>query len=246
MSYQKLSALYYEVSKPIGTSLDGDLEFYEKHIANVDNILEAGVGTGRLLVPYLEKGINIEGIDSSSDMILKCKDACLLRNLDSVIIEGNVETYNFDKKYEAIIIPTGTFCLFDNIENVLKNFRKHLSEDGFIMFDIIFPNNFKEGSHNVYPLDVSKSEKIVLTSSHISVNWVNQFTEELLKYDLWRDGSLVESELQTFKLYWYSLRETLLMLEGVGFDKVEIWGDYSDSYDPNINYEALTLKAYKS
>lgn len=244
MSYQKLSALYYEISKPVGTSLDGDLEFYEKHICGMSNVLEAGVGTGRLLIPYLKKGINIEGIDSSSDMIRKCQEECDRRNLHAVLMEGDVESYEFDKEYQAIIIPTGTFCLFDNIENVLQNLKKHLNKDGFILFDIIFPNHFKEGSHHVYPLDVSENDKLVLTSSQLSINWSSQFTEELFRYDLWRSGSLIESELQTFKLYWYSVREILLTLESIGFDKIEIWGDYSDNYDPNKNYEALTLKAY--
>ena len=74
--YRTLSVLYYDASKPIGTSLDGDLEFYEKHIENSKSVLEAGVGTGRLLIPYLKKGITIEGIDMSSEMIDFCTQQC--------------------------------------------------------------------------------------------------------------------------------------------------------------------------
>ena len=38
------------------------------------------VGTGRLLIPLLEAGLNVEGIDASPDMLAMCKRNCIKQN----------------------------------------------------------------------------------------------------------------------------------------------------------------------
>lgn len=128
-NYLNLSALYYDVTKPIGKSLDGDLEFYYEHIKNEKKILEAGVGTGRLLIPYLQKGLDVEGIDLSSEMLNICKEKCEEFGVKTALMQGSVIDYKFDK-YDAIIIPTGTFCCFHKKIRYLKTFMIVLMMEG--------------------------------------------------------------------------------------------------------------------
>ena len=37
-------------------------------------VLDVGCGTGRLLIPYLASGIDIEGVDSSGEMLSICRE----------------------------------------------------------------------------------------------------------------------------------------------------------------------------
>lgn len=49
--YSKLSSEVYDIDKYIGLSF-GDVEFYRERLASCKgNILEPGVGTGRILIP---------------------------------------------------------------------------------------------------------------------------------------------------------------------------------------------------
>lgn len=224
-NYLNLSALYYDLTKPIGKSLDGDLEFYYEHIKDEKKILEAGVGTGRLLIPYLQKGLNIDGIDLSEEMLSICKDKCDEYKVSTMLMQGSVIDYKFNK-YDAIIIPTGTFCLFPQIDRVLKNFYDSLNDEGFILFDTIFPNEFKLNETFTYPVDLDHDNDLILKDNHQSIDWIKQTTTELLTYELWEKGKLVESEYQKFVIHWYSVREMMLLLEKSGFANVEIFGDY--------------------
>ena len=46
IEYGELSTLFYEITKPVGTELDGDITAYKEHLgATEGKILEAGVGT---------------------------------------------------------------------------------------------------------------------------------------------------------------------------------------------------------
>ncbi|MEX6161653.1 hypothetical protein AB6G16_08265 [Proteus mirabilis] len=62
-SYHSLSAQVYQLDKPIGCSF-GDVEYYQQRLKDVKGkILEPAVGTGRILIPLLQSGFNIEGFD---------------------------------------------------------------------------------------------------------------------------------------------------------------------------------------
>lgn len=61
--YSRLSSEIYDIDKPIGHSF-GDIEFYMDRLKSVEGrILEPATGTGRILIPLLEKGFTVDGFD---------------------------------------------------------------------------------------------------------------------------------------------------------------------------------------
>ncbi len=63
--YGALATEVYELDKPIGHSF-GDVEYYIRQLSGVSGrILEPAAGTGRVLIPLLEAGFELEGLDSS-------------------------------------------------------------------------------------------------------------------------------------------------------------------------------------
>ncbi|MEH2243187.1 hypothetical protein [Nostoc sp.] len=60
-AYGPLCTEVYEITKPIDRDYP-DVRYYIRHLSSIGGrILEAMVGTGRLLIPLLEAGINVEG-----------------------------------------------------------------------------------------------------------------------------------------------------------------------------------------
>lgn len=68
-SYGELCTEVYDLSKPLGHSF-GDVEYYLERLSNVrGNVLEVGCGSGRVLIPLLQAGISIDGLDHSDAML---------------------------------------------------------------------------------------------------------------------------------------------------------------------------------
>src|SRR5919198_6761574 len=51
-----------------------EIEAYRGYIDHDRPILDAGCGAGRLLVPWLRRGFDIDGCDASADMIDRCRE----------------------------------------------------------------------------------------------------------------------------------------------------------------------------
>jgi hypothetical protein len=101
--YGRLVAEVYELDKPVGSSFPG-LEYYTRQLAGVTGrILEPATGTGRVLVPLLEAGFTVEGLDSSPDMLAVCREHCRDRGLDPVLREADMTVFAEPAAYQAII-----------------------------------------------------------------------------------------------------------------------------------------------
>ena len=89
--------------------------------------LEPGVGNGRLLIPLLEKGLDIEAFDISNEMIQICRNNCEARNLQPNLFQEKMESFSSEVKYEAIIIPAGSFLLIHKGKILFKLYKTSMS-----------------------------------------------------------------------------------------------------------------------
>jgi len=69
--YGSLCSELYDLTKPVGGDYP-DVPYYLRRLAAIGGpVLEAAVGTGRLLVPLLRAGLQVEG-SSASDRSCFC------------------------------------------------------------------------------------------------------------------------------------------------------------------------------
>lgn len=247
--YGKLSTELYDFTKPVGKSISGDIEYYTSRLQNLGGrVLEAGVGSGRVLIPLLEKGFVVDGIDYSADMLHSCRERCKERGLAPELYEMRLESFQLPHKYKAIIMPTGSFCLIENREDsirVLQNLLNHLEAGGRIIVDLLLPHDFKEGEIATKVFALPHGEGITLESKSIAIDWVNQRTNSILKYEKWKDGKLIDTELQEFGLRWYGVEEFRLLLEGLGFTNITCSSGYVHGKYPTDPGEIITFEAEK-
>lgn len=242
--YNKISSELYNHTKPIGKSLDGDIEYYYEKIKDIKgNILEAGVGTGRILIPYIEKGLKVDGVDISEDMINICKENCKKYNIECDLFVQNLIELNINKKYDAIIMPTGSFCLINNREdmkNVLKNFKEHLNKNGKIILDILFPVDFVENIRKTSIIKINEKTGIVYNYETLNIDWENQITHSINRYEKWVDDIFVGEELSEFNISWYGKKEFIYTLNEIGFKNISYQWDYGKDSNKSI----LTFEVY--
>jgi SAM-dependent methyltransferase len=90
--YGMLSSEIYELDKPIGRSF-GDVEYYTRSLSGVNGrILEPAAGTGRILIPLLEAGHDVEGFDISPDMLAICRQHCRERGLEPDLHDADIRS----------------------------------------------------------------------------------------------------------------------------------------------------------
>lgn len=246
--YSSLSAEVYDIDKHVGHSF-GDVEFYGNRLESINgNILEPGVGTGRILIPLLEKGLKVDGFDVSDDMLNICRYNCEKRGLNPKLFVEHMESFSLKEEYEAIIVPTGTFLLLhkraDSLQ-ALRNFYNHLSNGGKLIIDIFLQTDFMTGNVSTRTWDTQDDKVITLESKMVAVDHINQYTTSHNRYEKWDNGRLIETELERFSLRWYGVEEFRMILELIGYKDISLSADYNYGQYPDDSTQIITFEASK-
>ncbi|AQP52869.1 SAM-dependent methyltransferase [Vagococcus penaei] len=248
-NYGPLAAQVYELTKPVGNMLNGDIDYYCERLQGIKGkILEAGVGTGRMLIPLLQEGYQIEGIDQSHDMLTICQNNLAKYQLQTAIYQGDLATFELLTRYDAIIMPTATFCLIETEElasQALINCYQHLSPGGRLIIDLDLPFYPEAGETETSTYRLSSHKGITLERKVIEIDWLAQHVLTHVRYEEWQDGVLISTELQRLLLRWYGLTELRLILEKVGFESITISADYDYLVPPVDSNQTITFEATK-
>ena len=78
----------------------------------------------------------------------------------------------------------------------------------------------------------------------MSVNPLEESQTRQLRARLWRNGELLEEQVQTMRYEEYGMNELILMLERAGFSDIQIYGDYSEE-PATSDHENLVFHATK-
>lgn len=247
-SYSRLAAEVYDIDKPVGHSF-GDVEYYRERLREVKGrILEPGAGSGRIYIPLLQDGLNIEGIDQSPEMLESCKKRCEERGLSPVLHEMDMSEMKLHRTYEAIIIPAGTFLLIEDRKKsilALKNFYDHLAAGGRLILDLYLQPDTALNEVITKTWVTPEQNVITMESKRVEVDFLEQYSVSYLKYEKWQDGKLIDTELQRFAMRWYGVREFKLVLERLGFTDIVISADYTYGKAPVHAEQTITFEARK-
>lgn len=248
-NYGPLATEVYDLTKPIGSSLNGDIPYYQERLAGTSGkILEAGVGTGRMLLPLLKNGFDIEGVDQSVEMLEICRSHLTRSDLQTQLYQADLADFHTKTRYDAIIMPSATFCLLESEEiaiTVLKKFYHHLLPGGRVIIELDMPFYPEVGEIITSVHLLSETAGITLERKTVSIDWLRQETITHLKYEKWQNGQLIATELQQLILRWYGLTEFRLLLEHVGFKAITISADYDFATTPVDSNQTITFEAIK-
>lgn len=98
-------------------------------------VLDVGCGTGRLLLDYLQQGIDIDGLDNSPDMLALCRQKAANLGLHATVYEQYIEVLELSRKYQTILIPSSSLQLIiepEMVSQALKRLYSHLLPGGVV------------------------------------------------------------------------------------------------------------------
>lgn len=135
-----------KVAEPYGSNHDYDLaiqfnydfDFYYNLAKNAKSVLDIGCGTGRMLLPLLQKGINVDGLDNAPAMLKVARDKCEAYGYKPRLFEADMRDFDLENRYDLIIIPYHSliYMLTDSDRlQVFNQCAKHLDTGGVLAFD---------------------------------------------------------------------------------------------------------------
>ncbi|GAB3810203.1 class I SAM-dependent methyltransferase [Kribbella italica] len=104
--------------------------------------LELGCGDGEPMLSLLQAGLEVEGVDSSADMLDRCRANAAALGLQVALHHQRMEELSLVRRYRAIYLAGPTFTLLPDDETAgraLRAIREHLTPDGRAMIPLWIP-----------------------------------------------------------------------------------------------------------
>ncbi|MEV8372346.1 class I SAM-dependent methyltransferase [Kribbella sp. NPDC056861] len=124
------------------TSFDAGpyLEFVRRH---GEPGLEIGCGDGEPLLELCAAGLEVDGVDSSGDMVERCRENALRRGIGVRVFQQRMEELELERRYASVYFAGPTFNLLADDETALRALvaiREHLTADGSALIPLWVPD----------------------------------------------------------------------------------------------------------
>jgi ubiquinone/menaquinone biosynthesis C-methylase UbiE len=220
----------------VGDNLPYGLDFYVGLArAARGPVLDVACGTGRILLPCLQAGVDIEGLDFYEGMLARLRKKAAALGLSPRLHRSDMSDFHLERKYALIMVPFNAF-----IHNVtqeaqigcLTRCREHLLPGGLFVFDTFFP----AAEYTTTPPGTRVLEgelphpETGLPMRMYDTRTVDPVAQEQRSVNeleiLGADGSIQRvHRTQTLARYIYK-QEMALLLRIAGFERWAIHGDF--------------------
>jgi SAM-dependent methyltransferase len=124
------------------TGNPGDVEYYLEQCEGAESVLELGCGYGRFLLPLLEHGLSVTGIELDPDMLEYARQMMArvpAGKPTARLIEADMRTFELGTYFDRVLIPFNTlFCLQNNeeVRATFSRIARHLRPGGKMILDV--------------------------------------------------------------------------------------------------------------
>ena len=223
-----------------------EIEFLSRSVEGRQPALDVACGTGRLLIPLLERRLDVDGTDISPDMLDLCRARAERKGLAPNLYVQASHELDLPRRYRTIYM-CGSFGIGGDADHdrvALRRLYDHLEPGGFLLLDHEMPYSeptgwsywTKQGRealpetvevHGWRPL--SDGSEVALSSRVVDVDPLTQRLVMEMRPHLRRDGEVIEEETLTLAMTLYTAKHIELLLEVAGFDDVRMVDNWTDA-----------------
>ena len=223
-----------------------EIEYFARHAEAAQPVLDAGCGTGRLLVPWLRAGIDVDGCDASADMIALCRKRARAEGFDPTLLVHPLHALDPPRRYRSIVV-CGVFGLgstHSQDAEALSRLRAALEPGGTLLLDNQVPYSnagtwarWAKPGREELPSDWSPLEpewrpaddasEYALQTRILTLDPLDQSMRLAMHASKRVDGEVIGEEDHLLSLRFYFRDELLQMLEQAGFASVRVEAGYN-------------------
>lgn len=233
-------APYYDL---VHSGLPGEAEFYvTEGVMCGGEVLELGVGTGRIAIPIAMSGGSVTGLDISPAMLTICREK--LAAVSPVkgrveLIEGDMRSFDLGHQFALVICPYRSFMhllRYEDQADCLRCVLAHLAPGGrFIMNQwaarptAVVRAMEMTPKGGLMPVEqYSVDEDTVVDHFHAARydEHAQTITEEHLLRERIRAGEVLHEDRIGLVRAWTTPREMEALVRGCGFVVEGVWGGF--------------------
>ena len=225
-----------------------EIAYFQKYVEHGQPALDVACGTGRLLIPYLRAGFDVDGCDVSPDMIALCREKMEREGLSTTLFVQSMHELDPPHTYRTIFVCGGFGLGSTRKQDIeaLGRFFENLKPGGTLVLDNENPYSpdypwrswrKEEGAGLPRPLKPleeaerrrgSDGAEYALESRLLDLDPLEQFATYEMRAGMWRNGELVQEEEHHLRINFYFKNELLLLLERAGFTDIVVHGDHRE------------------
>ena len=239
-----------------------EIEYFRRYVEAGQPALDLACGTGRLLLPWLRAGLDVDGCDISPDMIALCREAVEREGLATNLYVQPMHELDLPRRYGTVVV-CGGLGLGGRREHTTEGLRRiydHLEPGGTLVVDNEVP--YVQGGSWKYWEKEARAElprpwgepgerrrgadgaEYALRARLVDLDPLAQQTSYEMRAWMWRDGELVAEEEHRLDMTLYFTHEIVLMLERASFADVELRAGYTDA-PPAVENDFVVFVARK-
>lgn len=235
-----------------------EIDFFRRYVEAGQPALDVACGTGRLLVPYVADGLDVDGVDVSADMIGHCRDALTAAGVEPIDRVGlHVQPtceLRLDRRYATVFMcgGFGVGTVGDQDAVGLERIRAHLQPGGTFVMDsevvTDWPPPLPPGPRPE-EADPPRPERRQLGpdgDEYALRQRVLGIDDRQVRREIrvwrWRDGDLIGDERHELTYVVHQPDEIVTMLRRAGFVDVRVIGGY-DGAPPSPAHQFLVYEA---
>lgn len=181
--------------------------------------LELGCGDGDPMLDLRSRGLAVEGLDSSADMLDRCRAAASARDIDVTLHHATFEEMDLGRRFRSIYLAGATFNLLpddETAQTALHRIAEHLHPEGSALIPLFVPQAPIEseiGSVREHVTDDGAVMRLTILDIARDEAARNQTTE--LRYELLgADGH--QTVDRSWKLHWFEQEQFATMVANAG------------------------------
>ncbi len=242
-------------------NVDGpEIDAYGGFVSAGQPALDAGCGSGRLLLPWLRRGFDVDGCDISGDMIARCRERAKREGFAPRLFVQALHELDPPRRYRTVVacgvLGLGSTRAQD--EEALRRFHGALEPGGTLVLD----NEVPYANARRWPLwttaaraslpeawpphgqrdRAADGSEYELRARATDFDPLDQTLTLEMRADKWVGGELVAEETRPISIRGYFRDELLLLLERAGFAEVEVRGGYREDA-PAVDDDVLVYVA---
>lgn len=232
---------YYGMMAEFWDLFRGDTSTWEDRFFYLDVVtkygqaaLDIGCGTGRILLDFMQQGIDIDGVDNSPEMLALLKQKAEKLNLNPTVYQQEMYELSLPRKYQTILVPSSSFQLLLNEKLpplAMDRFYEHLLPAGILVMP--FMTLWKHGD----PLESEFAREAVRPEDGATVRrWqYSRFDPEtnledtIDRYEIVRDGNVIASEehKQSPATRSYTQEQAAALYQKAGFKDIQVFHEFT-------------------
>lgn len=242
-----MTKAYHAFAEVYDSLMDSSLydqwfEFTMNHLQKGAKTLELGAGTGNLAIQLCQAGFLIHALDLSNEMLTVAYNNQLEAGVRFPLIERSMTDLRGLGKYDQVISFADSICYLSDLRQVQKVFTEVyqiLTKGGIFLFDVHSLERMKKYDKFSYHGETERG--VLLWDSYLGKDKAS--VEHELSVFLSEEGNTYTRYNELHKERTYPLAIYLQALEQAGFEKIEYFSDFKDSFEENG--DRWFFKAYK-